>query len=165
MQLLEESSRVENFHNPVRTLLVFFKTGAHGFAVVAAASDMSTLDCRPFREGHNRGSCDFTWFQLRTMRYSLRRAMFLDSVDGYTHNPKVGGSNPPPATKFSLKIRCYDGAGKCSPVLFSRMSAFCPCSKNDRHDSGEFGRHITVRLSVTRTCSISLGNPEAKHPA
>ena len=23
------------------------------------------------------------------MRYSLRRAMFLDSVDGYTHNPTV----------------------------------------------------------------------------
>jgi hypothetical protein len=29
------------------------------------------------------------------MRYSLRRALFLDSVDGGTHNPKVGGSNPP----------------------------------------------------------------------
>jgi hypothetical protein len=36
------------------------------------------------------------------MRYSLRRAMLLDSVDGYTRNPKVGGSNPPPATIIEL---------------------------------------------------------------
>ena len=36
------------------------------------------------------------------MRYSLRRALSLDSVDGGTHNPKVGGSNPPPATNLIL---------------------------------------------------------------
>src|SRR5271166_410910 len=34
-----------------------------------------------------------------TLRYSLRRVSPLDSVNGGTHNPKVGGSNPPPATK------------------------------------------------------------------
>jgi hypothetical protein len=38
------------------------------------------------------------------MRYSLRRALSLDSVDGGTHNPKVGGSNPPPATKPNTPV-------------------------------------------------------------
>jgi hypothetical protein len=32
------------------------------------------------------------------MRYSLRRALSSDSIDGGTHNPKVGGSNHPAPT-------------------------------------------------------------------
>jgi hypothetical protein len=28
------------------------------------------------------------------MRYSWRRALSLDSIDGCTHNPKADGSNP-----------------------------------------------------------------------
>ena len=47
------------------------------------------------------GSYDSDRFQTRTVRYSLRRTLSLDSVDG-AHNPKVGGSNPPPATKSNL---------------------------------------------------------------
>src|ERR1019366_8675590 len=46
--------------------------------------------------GQHRGRQDYGPLFLRTMRYSLRRALSLDSVDGGTHNPKVGGSNPPP---------------------------------------------------------------------
>jgi hypothetical protein len=38
------------------------------------------------------------------MRYSLRRALSLDSVDGGTYEPKVGGLNPPPATNLKLHI-------------------------------------------------------------
>jgi hypothetical protein len=52
--------------------------------------------------GQDEGMQDYRSLFLRTMRYSLRRALSLDSVDGGTHNPKVGGSNPPPATKPNL---------------------------------------------------------------
>jgi hypothetical protein len=52
--------------------------------------------------GQHKGRYDSSWLFLRTMRYSLRRALSLDSVDGCTHNPKVGGSNPPPATNLIL---------------------------------------------------------------
>jgi hypothetical protein len=39
------------------------------------------------------------------MRSSLHRASSLDSVDGCIPNPKVGGSNPPPAINFTNKLR------------------------------------------------------------
>ena len=39
------------------------------------------------------------------MRYSLRRALSLDSVAGGTHNPKGGGSNPAPATNPFIRIQ------------------------------------------------------------
>ena len=57
--------------------------------------------CRgcPKPQGQQRGNCNSSQFQMRTLRYSLRRVSPLDSVNGGTHNPKVGGSNPPPATK------------------------------------------------------------------
>jgi hypothetical protein len=42
------------------------------------------------RRGQNRGYQDYRLLFLRTMRYSLRRALSLDSVDGGTHNPTVG---------------------------------------------------------------------------
>jgi hypothetical protein len=56
--------------------------------------------CRgcPKPQGQQRGNCNSSQFQMRTLRYSLRRVSPLDSVNGGTHNPKVGGSNPPPAT-------------------------------------------------------------------
>ncbi len=38
-----------------------------------------------------QGQIPSNWRPLRTMRYSLRHALSLDSVDGCTHNPKVGG--------------------------------------------------------------------------
>jgi len=37
--------------------------------------------------GQHKGRYDSSWRFLRTMRYSLRRALSLDSVDGCTHNP------------------------------------------------------------------------------
>jgi hypothetical protein len=40
-------------------------------------------------DGQNRGAQDYSSFLLRTMRYSLRRALSLDSVDGCTHNPTI----------------------------------------------------------------------------
>ncbi len=52
--------------------------------------------------GQHKGRYDSSWLFLRTMCYSLRRALSLDSVDGCTHNPKVGGSNPPPATNLKF---------------------------------------------------------------
>ena len=39
---------------------------------------------------------------MMTLRHSLRRVSPLDSVNGGTHNPKVGGSNPLPATNLKL---------------------------------------------------------------
>ena len=42
--------------------------------------------------GQHRGNHDYSWFFLRTMRYSLRRALSLDSVDGCTHNPTICSS-------------------------------------------------------------------------
>jgi hypothetical protein len=87
-------------------------------------------------EGQHRGKQDYGSLFLRTMRYSLRRAESLDSVDGCTpvesrgvsrlesmnlrnalsslwvghrpmgtHNPKVGGSNPPPATNAIIGLQ------------------------------------------------------------
>jgi hypothetical protein len=53
-------------------------------------------------QGQQRGNCNSSPFQMRTLRYSLRRVSPLDSVNGGTHNPKVGGSNPPPATNPKL---------------------------------------------------------------
>src|ERR1035441_9132560 len=58
---------------------------------------MTRQDLRRIR-GQHRGRQDDSLLRLTTMRYSLRRALSLDSA----HNPKVGGSNPPPATKPKL---------------------------------------------------------------
>ncbi|MGA7946976.1 MAG: hypothetical protein WB991_18070, partial [Candidatus Sulfotelmatobacter sp.] len=57
------------------------------------------------QKGQREGNYDSDRFRSRTLRYSLRRAMSLDSVDGGTHNPKVGGSNPPPATNAIIELR------------------------------------------------------------
>src|SRR5208337_1613677 len=54
------------------------------------------LAMRP--QGQREGNYDSDRFHTRTLRYSLRRVSPLDSVNCGTHNPKVGGSNPPPAT-------------------------------------------------------------------
>jgi hypothetical protein len=48
-------------------------------------------------QGQKKGNYDSDRFQTQTLRYSLRRVSPLDSVN-CAHNPKVGGSNPPPAT-------------------------------------------------------------------
>src|SRR5580704_2632662 len=49
--------------------------------------------------GQSEGNYDSDRFRIRTLRYSLRRVSPLDSVNCGSHNPKVGGSNPPHATK------------------------------------------------------------------
>jgi hypothetical protein len=49
-------------------------------------------------QGQEKGNCDSDRFRIGTLRYSLRRVSPLDSVNCRSHNPKVGGSNPPPAT-------------------------------------------------------------------
>src|SRR5208337_1374392 len=54
------------------------------------------------QKGQREGNYDSDRFQTRTLRYSLRRVSPLDSVNWGSHNPKVGGSNPPPATKQLL---------------------------------------------------------------
>jgi hypothetical protein len=40
-------------------------------------------------EGTAGGRQNYSSFFLRTMRYSLRRALSSDSVDGGTHNPTI----------------------------------------------------------------------------
>src|ERR1022692_2837441 len=55
-------------------------------------------------QGQREGSYDSDRFQTRTLRYSLRRVSPLDSVNRRPHNPKVGGSNPPPATNLKYLI-------------------------------------------------------------
>src|SRR5208283_2325036 len=54
------------------------------------------------QKGQREGNYDSDRFQTRTLRYSLRRVSPLDSVNCGTHNPKVGGSNPPPATNSTV---------------------------------------------------------------
>src|SRR5450631_1229429 len=41
---------------------------------------------------------DYSHCACSRLYYSLRRVSPLDSVNWGSHNPKVGGSNPPPAT-------------------------------------------------------------------
>jgi len=41
------------------------------------------------QKGQREGNYDSDRFRSRTLRYSLRRAVSLDSVDGCTHNPTV----------------------------------------------------------------------------
>src|SRR5208282_3484839 len=55
-------------------------------------------------QGQQEGNYDSDRFQTRTLRYSLRRVSPLDYVNCGTHNPKVGGSNPPPATNLNLLL-------------------------------------------------------------
>jgi hypothetical protein len=70
------------------------------------------------------------------MRYSLRRALSLDSVDGCTHNPKVGGSNPPPATKLFIglqaKLLFPAGAKKVNSGCFGGLFQFASRSDGPR---------------------------------
>jgi hypothetical protein len=53
--------------------------------------------------GERGGNVDSTWLQRVTFADSLRRTSPLDSVNSCTHNPKVGGSNPPPATTYGFE--------------------------------------------------------------
>ena len=47
-------------------------------------------------------------------------------VARWAHNPKVGGSNPPPATKIILKIKQLKGSLKIGSLLFcSTMRELC----------------------------------------
>jgi hypothetical protein len=68
----------------------------------------------------NTGARNITVPFLKTLRYSLRRALSLDSVDGGTHNPKVDGSTPPPATNAITKLRAAQVSGPLD------LSAFRP---------------------------------------
>ena len=79
--------------------------------------------------GQHRGRQDYGPLFLRTMRYSLRRALSLDSVDGGTHNPKVGGSNPPPrqpldSTGCEFRVEQTDSQ---STHKVSRVRIGAPC--------------------------------------
>jgi len=62
-------------------------------------SDRTEKPARP--QGQFEGNGISEGFLMRTLRYSLRRVSSLDSVNGGTHNPKVVGSNPTPAIKFT----------------------------------------------------------------
>jgi hypothetical protein len=65
------------------------------------------LDCynednaRDFNEEGTIGDSQYySSFFLRAMRYSLRRALSLDSVNRGTHNPTIGSSNPGPTLQL-----------------------------------------------------------------
>src|SRR5208282_4255805 len=49
-----------------------------------------------------------------------RSAGWSSLVARWAHNPKVGGSNPPPATKFRLKTSKLKGADFKAPFFFAR---------------------------------------------
>ena len=59
---------------------------------------------RPKRQGQQRGNCNSTQFQMRTLRYSLRRVSPLDSVNGGTHNPTIAGHQK--LFRFTTDARC-----------------------------------------------------------
>src|ERR1700726_4284244 len=63
---------------------------ASSIAVRQSVSRLRSNRC-PESRGQSRGSRDSSSLHLTTMRYSLRRALSLDSVDGCTHNPTVVG--------------------------------------------------------------------------
>jgi hypothetical protein len=76
--------------------------------------------------GQHRGRQDYGTLFLRTMRYSLRRALSLDSVDGCTHNPMVDRSDPPVMwTIVSAKIRHQFGT-RLLDREFASEAIVCP---------------------------------------
>ena len=87
-------------------------------------------------KGQREGNYDSDRFQTRTLRYSLRRVSPLDSVNCGTHNPKVGGSNPPPATNFFKDLE--------APVIwrFLLLSVICPCPQKRMRPSYDLGRDL-----------------------
>jgi hypothetical protein len=98
--------------------------------------------------GRHRGRPGCGLLFLRTMHYSLRRALSLDSVDGCTHNPKGGGSNPPPATNPKLH----------SPNHLKSIAGTAPAC--NRYPLGPISRQ---RL---KTCSVllhHLGRGDDRH--
>jgi hypothetical protein len=57
----------------------------------------------------------------------------------YSHNPKVGGSNPPPATKDSIENKAFTaGSMHIAPVSFSQ----CPSSVRDLIGYLSFGLQL-----------------------
>ena len=74
--------------------------------------DKTQLACT--QKGQREGNYDSDRFQTRTLRYSLRRVSPLDSVNWGTHNPKVGGSNPPPATNAIIELRAIGHSQRLS---------------------------------------------------
>ncbi len=66
---------------------------------------------------------------MRTLRYSLRRASPLDFVNSSTHNPKVGGSNPPPATKQAPDYNAFRRRRKA--FFFNLLTI---CSQNSSRE-------------------------------
>jgi hypothetical protein len=91
------------------------------------------------------------------MRYSLRRAMSLDSVDGCTHNPKVGGSNPPPATNQLLSYQRLP-----SLRLGSLVCGACHTAVLQRGVTGGEGRVKSYFLVFPRL-GTSAGVPDETH--
>jgi hypothetical protein len=68
-------------------------------------------------------NCGFCWTYLVAFAWP--------SGLHFPHNPKVGGSNPPPATNFFSDLE--------APVIwrFLLLSVICPCPQSECVDSGQ----------------------------
>jgi hypothetical protein len=75
--------------------------------------------------GDTRAGGDTTSLFMMTMRYSLRRALSLDSVDGGTHNPTVGLSNPPPSLEVFKCFTKDDFIPATAIQMSKRLCLFC----------------------------------------
>jgi hypothetical protein len=64
---------------------------------------------------------DYGSLLLRTMRYSLRRALSLDSVDGGTHNPTIFGGGVHRLRRRNVEIR-----SDCDPAVLPKL---CPSAE------------------------------------
>ena len=75
--------------------------------------------------------------QLRVVSFQQHRLGILRKK-AVAHNPKVGGSNPPPATNFNNNLQ--------APVLrrFSLLSVNCPFSPKSQLNSGIPIHHLWV---------------------
>src|SRR5713101_7287742 len=88
------------------------------------------IDTRP---GSNKGhvSCNLQ-YSCGLVGCHLRRKVVEFAVSHETHNPKVGGSNPPPATKPFIELRASDvftagakkGNKQASAVKCDKRSCF-----------------------------------------
>jgi len=106
--LLFGASPLPRYHlssYPNRSLFIYFllrsRWGSHCIWAEVSLGPDPFLQFRQARSASAAGFLGYGSLFLRTMRYSLRRALSLDSVNGGTHAPKVGGSR---RSLFAIEI-------------------------------------------------------------
>ena len=89
---------------------------------------------------------------------------FTAAIHLWSHNPKVGGSNPPPIDRY----RPFTGTGRkpfyvyfCLPRLSGRISHIIPIRRNSRHRIVSRRLHWCPRLNTPRPWRLFQGGGES----